>query len=126
MKTKQLTDCVLEEKAFDLLASLDPAVKQGIMVLFQFSHIFTPYNSATSEDEHLFSHKGHIDQESPGHQLLSANKMTESKIRHLTYNHRPYRSTKAIATVCSFASRVRAPHLLCFSPFQGKWIWGVQ
>lgn len=66
MKTEQLTDYVLKAKAFDLLAFVDPAIKHGIMVLFQFSHMFSSYINVTTKDEHLFLHKGDIEQESLG------------------------------------------------------------
>lgn len=88
MKTEQLTDRVLKEKARDLLAFPDPAVKQGIMMLFQFSCTFISYIDVTSKDEHLFSPQRDTDQESLGQQLLSENKTIESKIRHWTYNNR--------------------------------------
>lgn len=88
MQTEQPTDRVLKEKACDLLASPDPAVKQGIMMLFQFSCMFISYIDVTSKDEYLCSPQRDTDQESLGQQLLSENKMIESKIRHRTYNNR--------------------------------------
>lgn len=102
---------MLKEKAFGLLAFLDPAVKWCIMVLFQFSHVFISYIN-----------KGDIDQESLGVLALSENTMIGSKIRHQTSNSRSQRAPKARATVCSFAQRVRFPHLLRFSLSQDKWL----
>lgn len=94
---------MLEENAFDLLAFLDPTLKQRIIGLFQFSHVFISCIHVTCEDEHLFSHKRDVDQESLGQQPLSESKMIESKRRHQTYNNRTHGSAKAKATVCSFA-----------------------
>lgn len=94
---------MLEENAFDLLAFLDPALKQRIVVLFQSSPVFISDINVTCKDEHLFSHKRDIDQDRLGQRPLSESKIIESKVRHQTYNNRTHGSAKAKATVCSFA-----------------------
>jgi RNase P protein component len=56
-------------------------------------------------------HKGDIDQESLGHQLISES--DRKKIKHQTYNNRSQRSTKAIISLLIF-SKVQSPSFVVY------------